>query len=224
VILRPPFDRADMPTKIARLEVDKRGYPIPWFVDRAAPPKDGGPDFRVMDGDRLKRAIREKRCWICGLPLQGEAVFVIGPMCAVNRTNAEPPNHSGCAEWAVKACPFLAVPKRVRDERELPSSYTQAGTGIRRNPGVAGLWFGGGTKTFHPPGGGVLFELGEPNAVFWYCEGRRATRAEVVESVDTGLPLLMAEAAKEGAEALFDLGRMTERFMPLLPKKGEADG
>lgn len=221
--LRPPYDKAQMPGGIARLPVDGRGYPIPWFVDRAAPLYNGNPDFRIMDGKRLKLAIRERRCWVCGEPNRTKwAVFVAGPMCGINRTSAEPPCHSWCAEWAVKACPFLSVPKRLRDERELPENHSQAGFGIKRNPGVAMLWTSQSYKTWKPDNGGVLFELGEPDAygVEWFCAGRRATRDEVMESVETGLPILLGQAAKDGALACFELGRMTERFMTYLPDDG----
>ena len=225
--LRPPYDRAKMPGGVARLQVDGRGYPIPWFVDRAAPLYNGNPDFRVMDGKRLKLAIRDKRCWICGEPIRTkESVFVAGPMCGINRTNAEPPNHSGCAEWAAKACPFLAVPKRIRDERELPANATQAGVGIKRNPGVAMLWTSRAYQVWRPSTGRVLFDMGEPvpYGVKWLCEGRAATRAEVMHSVETGLPLLLAQAAKDGATACFQLGQMAERFMAYLPDETERLG
>lgn len=223
-MLRPPYDPEDMPTGIARLPLDGRGYPIPWFVDRDAPLKDGNPDFRIMDGKHLKLAIRERRCWICGGRITTHATFVAGPMCGVNRTSAEPPNHFACAQWAVKACPFLAIPKRLRDERAMPVNATQAGIGIKRNPGVAMLWMSSTWKTWRPDAGqgvgpGVLFDLGDPLAVEWWCEGRAATRAEVMHSTETGLPFLLAEAVKGGPEHIFALGRMTERFLAYLPEE-----
>ena len=220
-ILRPPYNRAQMPGGIGRLQVTSKGYPIPWFVDRVAPLKDGDADFRIMDGKRLKLAIRDKRCWICGEPIRTKtSVFVAGPMCGINRTSAEPPNHASCAEWAAKACPFLTMPKRIRDERGLPpGAHSQAGVGIKRNPGVVMLWETAKYTTWRPPNGGILFDLGEPTlyGVEWLCEGREATRAEVMRSVETGLPSLLALAAEQGPEACFDLGQMTERFMAYLP-------
>lgn len=217
-VLRPPYDRATMPPSMARLPIDGRGYPIPWFVDRKAPLFNGYPDFRIMDGKHLKIAIRERRCWICGDKIMTpEAVFVAGPMCGVNRTSAEPPNHRPCAEWAAKACPFLAIPKRIRDERELPANTSVAGVGIKRNPGVVMLWTSRNYSTWKPEGHGVLFEIGDPVRVDWLCEGREATRAEVMHSVETGLPLLLAQAVNGGAEACFQLGQMTERFLAHVP-------
>lgn len=73
----------DMPPRIARLPVNDAGYPVPWFVAWI----DGKPDFRVIGPAKLPKAVKEGRCWICGDKITGPTVaFVIGPMCAVNRT------------------------------------------------------------------------------------------------------------------------------------------
>ncbi len=206
---------ADLPTGMQLLARDPRGYPVPWFVDRKAPFRDGGPDFRVMDGDRLKTAIREHRCWVCGLRLRDEiGTFVAGPMCGVNRTSAEPPNHLECARVSATSCPFLSHPGRLRDETNLPGAMI-AGHGILRNPGVTMLWTSGYT-TWKPPGGGILFEMGEPTAVQWLRKGRAATRAEVLESVESGLPLLRQQCFNADDHAALDA--YVERFAAYLPE------
>lgn len=205
----------DLPVGMKLLARDPRGYPVPWFVDRKAPPKDGGPDFRVMDGDRLKTAIRERRCWVCGLRLRNEVgTFVAGPMCGVNRTSAEPPAHLECALVSAKKCPFLSHPGRVRDETNLPGGM-MAGHGIMRNPGVTMLWTSD-YQIWRPPGGGLLFEMGKPTAVQWLRMGRPATRAEVLESVESGLPLLRQQCFT--AEDHEHLEWCRERFMAYLPE------
>lgn len=214
---------ATIPASMARLPRDPRGYPIPWFVDMKAPPHNGGPDFRIMDGKHLKIAMRERRCWVCGGRLLGEhGTFVAGPMCGVNRTSAEPPCHLDCARWSAMACPFLSQPKRIRDESGLPTEKHVAGVGITRNPGVTMLWTCESFETWRPPNGGVLFNFGEPVLVEWYAQGRLATREEVETSVETGLPLLLKEAVKDGALGCFELGRSTERFIKYLPKPSPA--
>lgn len=86
---------------------------------------------------------------------------------------------------------------------------------IRRNPGVFALWaspglqgstFGGrnGWFTWRDPRGGLLFNIGEPIEIRWYREGRTATREEIVESLESGLPILREESEKEegGVEML----------------------
>ena len=206
---------ADLPVGMRLLQLDPRGYPVPWFVDRAAPPKDGGPDFRVMDGKRLKTAIRERRCWVCGLRLGRETgTFVAGPMCGINRTSAEPPSHLACALASAKHCPFLSHPGRIRDETDLPVGM-MAGVGITRNPGVTMLWTSG-YQTWTPSGGGVLFEMGEPEAVQWLRMGCPATRAEVQASIDSGLPLLRQQCFTDEDHAALDayIGRFDQYLPP----------
>jgi hypothetical protein len=218
-ILRPPYDQELMPIAMRRLEVNNKGYPIPWFVDRNAPLKDGSPDFRIMDGKRFKLALRENRCWICGGKIMsGLYTFVAGPMCGINRTSSEPPCHSDCAVWAARACPFLAVPKRIRDNVNMPKKYMQAGVGLQRNPGVVMLWITDEYKTFQPKiDEGLLIEMGKPTIVHWLCEGRAATRKEIEHSIETGIPFLLEVATKKGPVACVELGRYIERFLVYLP-------
>ncbi|HEY1447485.1 MAG TPA: hypothetical protein VGF33_03035 [Caulobacteraceae bacterium] len=216
-----------LPASMARLPRDSAGRPIPWFVDLKAPRRNGDPDFRIMDRQHLKVAIRDKRCWVCGHLLHTRAAheagtFVAGPMCGVNRNSAEPPCHLACARWSAKACPFLSQPRRIRDDRGLPAdAKVSAGFGILRNPGVTMLWTTRGYKTWRPPGGGQLFEIGEPSAVEWFCQGRAATRDEVIESLATGLPALQAQAelAPDPALASLELGRMVGEFVRYLPQE-----
>src|SRR5207244_1894019 len=160
-----------MPPRIARLPLDERGYPIPWFVAFV----DGKPEFRAMDGEKLRRAIREKLCWVCGDPLGIHLCFVAGPMCGVNRVSSEPPSHRDCARWSAENCPFLNNPHMVRREDSEINNETMrketAGYAICRNPGVAMLWL---TRSFEvipdPKKGKVLFAMGEPEAVEWWRE------------------------------------------------------
>jgi hypothetical protein len=203
-----------LPLNIQRLPVDGRGYPVPWFVQWI----DGKPDFRIMDGQKLVRAVKESRCWICGEPLLGRyRTFVIGPMCAVNRISGEPPSHRACAQFSAQACPFLTLPKAVRREAGLPEERSVAGVMIPRNPGVALLWI---TKRFQPikAPGGILFDIGKPEIVEWWTEGRTATRAEVLASIESGLPILEQAAQEEGPEAVAEIARRYQDALTLLPK------
>lgn len=204
-----------MPASIAALPRDERGYPCPWFISWI----DGKPEFRIADGRKLARAVRERLCWVCGQPLDPQQhVFVIGPMCAVNQTSAEPPSHAACAEFSVQACPFLTKPQAQRRESNLPEGCENpSGVMIRRNPGVTLLWFCRGYERFPDGNGGALFHMPNPSMVRWYAEGRKATRAEILESVEGGLPILQKMAQAEGADALAELGRMADRAMKLVP-------
>jgi hypothetical protein len=208
----------DEPGRIALLPKNKAGYPVPWFVATI----DGKPDFRVIRPGGIQLALRGKLCWTCGIPFlrQEDRAFVIGPMCAVNRVSAEPASHLDCAVFSATHCPFLATPNMIRRERHMPREAERpAGEMIRRNPGVALVWVTGykSWSTTSDESGGTLFDVGEPKRVRWYARGREATRAEVMASIDSGLPILSEMAEAEGPAAVAELERMHQRALELVP-------
>lgn len=201
------------PPRIARLPRD-RGYPVPWFVAWI----DGVPDFRVVGPGKLENAMRYRRCWICGNPLGRYVTYVVGPMCAVNRVSSEPGSHRECAEYAARACPFLVRPHMVRREAGKPEEAVEpAGVMLRRNPGVALVWTTDHVRQKPVPGGGFLLDLGEPRSVAWYAEGREATHAEVMASIESGIPTLQEMAEQEGPAAVAELHRLVTEAIQLLP-------
>lgn len=218
--LRP--DITEPPKFMQKLPVDKRGYPVPWFVDWIK----GEPEFRAMDMRKFRAAINQRLCWTCGNPLYEEEVFVIGPMCAVNKISSEPPSHRECAEYAAKNCPFLSKPQMHRrtDDEMNAMKKPSPGVMVERNPGVTLLWY---TRRHHlltvrnrPPAvDGVLFQLGRPFKLEWYCRGRAATRAEVLESIESGLPLLREAAEKnDGPEGMALLETQITQAIRLVPR------
>lgn len=204
-----------MPERVAKLPRTKVGYPVPWFVAWV----DGEAEFRVMDGEKLARAVRSHLCWICGDPLGGTFAFVVGPMCAINRLSSEPPSHVDCATYAARACPFLSHPQMVRREHGLPeAAVTAPGISIRRNPGVALVWTTKGYDLEREPGDpSPLFRMRPAIATAWYAEGREATRAEILESIDSGFPILQEVADAEGALARRALAEQHAAALELVP-------
>lgn len=199
-----------IPARISRLPRDKRGFPVPWFVQWI----DGQPHFPIMDSEKFARAVNHKLCWCCGQTLGANKCFVIGPMCVVNRVTAEPPNHYDCALFALRNCPFMANPKVVRgltaaDAKAMGTVV--AGTMIDRNPGVGCMWI---TKSYklEREGAGFLFRIGPAEKVSFWAHGREATLPEVMHSVETGLPILR-NAAKGDDEynRTNDASRQCER-------------
>jgi hypothetical protein len=182
-----------MPVRIAKLPVSEQGYPVPWFV----PWEDGKPLTQAADPKKLKLALMTNRCWVCGEQLGVYKAFVIGPMCAVNRITSEPPQHKECAEYTVKVCPFLTKPRMKRNPVDDDRKRDPAGVFIERNPGVSLIWITRDYRRFTPRGGGVLLSVGTPLEVSWWREGRIATRSEILESMDSGLPLLVQAAQAE---------------------------
>ena len=181
--VRPELPR--LPRRIARLPLDKRGYPIPWFVARF----NGEPDFRVADAAKLVKATKERRCWVCGETLGAFNYFVISPLCAVNRTATEPPAHEDCAEFSAKACPFLTRPAMHRHTAGLPEeTFEAAGIVLDQSPGVVLVW---ATLTYQvlTVAEGLEFKIGEPVSCRWFAEGRKANREEVATATASFAPL-----------------------------------
>lgn len=211
----PSLDGIPMPKPIRALRIDPiRRMPVPWFVTWI----DGKPEFRVADGRKFALALEARLCWVCGTRIRDRMAFVLGPMCTVTRTSAEPPCHIECAVFSVRACPFLSRPKMERREGGIPEGAGCAGHMITRNPGVGCVW---GTTVYTPfrDGPGVLLNVGDPirDMVSWWAEGRKATRAEVEASIDSGLPILREMAEKDGPRAVADLERMTDDARRYLP-------
>lgn len=219
-------DLPPAPPRIAALPKDKRGYPVPWFIcwmkdGKQVGPREPGaePDFRMADGYKRGLAFRANRCWICGERLGVNQVFTIGPMCVVNRVTSEPASHRLCAEYAVKACPFLARPRmrRMPNDDMLEEDKVVAGIMLARNPGVTCLYETDDARQFNASNG-WLIRLGPPDRVNWWREGRQATRAEVEESINSGLPELRRLAAMDGRGALDELEHLRQAAWAFLPQ------
>jgi hypothetical protein len=89
-----------------------------------------------------------------------------------------------------------------RNEKDMPIDATQpAGEMIRHNPGVSLLWT---TRKYFTQrlSNGVLFKIGEPETLEFWAEGQRATKKQVLDSVESGLPILQEMAAEEGPDAI----------------------
>jgi hypothetical protein len=219
-----------MPPRIAALPIHPvNGYPIPWFVGTDS---DGSRDFRFADPRKLALAVKHRLCWVCGDAMGQYMCFVLGPMCVINMNSAEPPSHKECAIFSAMACPFLTRPNMVRRENDLPEEIrggettypmdgTVAGVGLKRNPGAVALWTCKTYITRVQPEGGVLFTPGRLENILWYSEGRIAKRAEVMASVESGLPILLKLAEEEGPEACLELGKMVGVAMKYFPGEGE---
>ncbi len=221
--LRPELE--PMPGRMTSLPIDERGYPVPWFVAwvKDGEPCEAGqgkPEFRAMDPVKFIKAVRAKLCWVCGGRLGTNVCFVAGPMCGINRTSAEPPSHLDCARWSARNCPFLSNPRQVRREDEVTNNAQfreqAAGIALTRNPGVAMLWITRQFEVFNDGQGKPLIQMGEPDAVEWWAEGKLATRAQVQASIDSGLPNLeaIARTQKGGTEELQKYVARFEKWLP----------
>lgn len=203
-----------IPLRMRARPVDARGYPVPWFV---AQPEDGKPwDFRVVRPGGMSEAIMRDSCWLCGQPMGRYKVFVLGPMSAMQRLTSEPPCHLDCAEFAVRACPFILNPDMARSPRALPGDAIAIQV-ENANPGIYCLW-----KTFHyiprrtrsytASMDGIALEVGDPEgSVEWMRAGERATRLEVELSIERSLPRLLTAYSEPTVRFL------VERIQAVLP-------
>lgn len=209
---------AGAPASVLSLPRDVRGYPVPWFVKWFG----GRPDFRVIDAPKFDRALAGRRCWICGDRLGRYLAFVVGPMCTVNRISSEPPSHRACAIYAATHCPFLTTPRMHRQDHNLPVHRDPAGIMLEHNPGVCAVWVTLRFRLAHVRNG-RLIEMGEPTDVLWYRDGRVATRAEVIEAMNKGMPKLVELCRSEKDHAdLDDQAKLAMRWIPKEAPEGEA--
>ena len=115
--------------------------------------------------------------------------------------------------------PFLTKPNARRQRKDLPGTLAEnaPGIAIEHNPGVALVYVCLSYRPISDHRGGTLFELGAPTQARFYCEGRPATRAEVLASIDKGLLILQDMANSEGREAVAELDLRTRKAMELVP-------
>jgi transposase len=118
----------------------------------------------------------------------------------------------GCARFVYNR--FLARRKELYSCEQKTLNYT----GIDRNPGIVLLWT---TRRYNVVrvSNGILFKLGIPSNVTWLCQGRQATKAECLESIESGYPALLELAKLEGRGAVMELEFLRDRAMRLLPKR-----
>lgn len=202
-----------IPPKMRNLPLDKHHRPVPWFAAWI----DGVPDHRIVKPDAIRDALRFNKCWVCGNSRGRYGTFVIGPMCAVNRTSSEPPSHVECAQYSATACPFLTTPSMERRTNNRPDDALEpAGVMLTRNPGVTMTWTSRTWGTYEVENG-LLVDIGEPTDVAWYCEGREATTEEILTSIRTGLPALTEMAEDEGPAAIKMLTHRVTMVLRMIP-------
>ena len=103
----------EIPSFLAHLKVDGRGYPIPFFVGYI----DGKPDFRLLDAKKQVICFEQKLCSVCGKKLFKDSLFFIsGPQGLSNAISTDPGMHRDCAEYSMKFCPHLYFEKSERRE------------------------------------------------------------------------------------------------------------
>lgn len=103
------FDPTTIPARMKKLERDKRGYPIPFIVWRDT---DNQPHFTINDTEVVLACLTGGRCSICGDKLGTNTWIIGGPKSAFHKYGAyiDPPVHKDCGTFALKTCPYIALP------------------------------------------------------------------------------------------------------------------
>lgn len=99
-----------IPPRLQKLERDPRGYIIPFIVLRN--PNNGEAFFQVNDDYKVEYAIAKDCCAVCGQKMDGDKWLVGGPLSAFHAQGCyiDTPTHQECLHYALKVCPYLAVP------------------------------------------------------------------------------------------------------------------
>jgi hypothetical protein len=104
---------APVPARMQGLAKDRRGLPIPVIVLRDA---QGAPHFTMNDQRAADRCAQLGLCAICGQTLGAHKCFVGGPGSAFHPQGRyfDGPMHRDCAIFALRTCPYLALPSYAR--------------------------------------------------------------------------------------------------------------
>jgi hypothetical protein len=127
----------------------------------------------------FEKCHNERLCRTCGEKLGVHIAFLLPNAAAtINRISSDLPCHLRCATRMAEADTLGKDVRAIWTART--SSFKPRGYIL-----------------FRDPTGKPLIEIGDPEAVTWWREGRPATRAEIMHSIDTGMPLLRAACDKE---------------------------
>jgi hypothetical protein len=102
------------------LDRDRRGYPVPWIVQRDL---TGRPFFVMNDVAKVLATGRQKLCGVCGRKLERDVWMIGGPVAAFHEHGAflDPPMHKACGTYALRVCPYIAAPYSGRVDEALVS-------------------------------------------------------------------------------------------------------
>lgn len=135
-----------------------------------------------------------ENCGTCLRPLGNFKAFIVRPSAAVSRISTVPPIHPDCAiDWA---------------EKVKPKSK-------RHDPGVVLIWVTLHFQEYEDEGKKIL-DLGLCEYVRWFNGGRAATRQEVMDAVNAGIPEL--EKMCQNEDDRYELERRKKIAVALYPE------
>lgn len=101
------YRTAEEPERIAKLPRYK-GLVVPYLtlVD-----EKGIPNFKATDPEKTWEIKRDKKCSVCGEPLDYWIAFMVTEEEAESKLVYENPNHEECLRYAFNVCPWLYYSK-----------------------------------------------------------------------------------------------------------------
>lgn len=161
----------DKPYLIAALPHHK-GLPVPAMVQFDAL---GVPDFKIIDMEKWGALMSARKCGICGHTMGEFVWFVGGPMCHLNRLFTDLPMHHPCAVYALKVCPYLAMPRYrfVMRDVEIDGVCINVNEHVStRRPDSFGLFRSAGYQLAMREGSPAVMLLAKPfSKVEWWKNG-----------------------------------------------------
>jgi hypothetical protein len=102
-----------IPSRMAALPRDSRGYAVPFLV---LIDDSGQARFALNDDGKEVACRAHDLCSICGQKLLRGRWFTQGPGSALHEDGAyiDAPMHGECITYALRICPYLAAPKYLR--------------------------------------------------------------------------------------------------------------
>lgn len=161
-----------IPARLAARPRDPRGLPIPYVVLMV----NGVPDFRITDLERWAAAVSQHRCGLCGQPLGAWSAFIGGPKSMASHCFTDSAMHRDCAEFAIKVCPYLALPSMKRTSQRAEHEgvlLTTIEEVVEERPAYFGLGITRqyGVETM-PESGALFVRAGPWESLTWYREGQ----------------------------------------------------
>lgn len=97
-----------VPGRMQKLRRDRRGLPVPFIVMEDM---DGRPHFTINDTRKVRVALADARCSICGARLLDNMWAIGGPLSFAHEHGAflDPFVHKDCGTYALKVCPYIAL-------------------------------------------------------------------------------------------------------------------
>ena len=81
---------------------------------------NGDPDFTTNDEARRMEVMRDRKCAICGKPLDYWIYFIGGDKSYASRMFLDPAMHEECARYSMAVCPYL------RNEKAQHKTHTKS--------------------------------------------------------------------------------------------------